>query len=72
MTITPSGMVRVSVPNNYASSLCGLCGNFDGDATNHLQTDGGLNVSALDLYERGAKIAGSWLIPDANTMWVLI
>lgn len=51
LTVTYDWNARViaKVPSSYAGALCGLCGNFDGDASNDLALrGGGQATSALD------------------------
>ena len=62
MTITSTSMVRVMVPSSYSNKLCGMCGNFDSEASNDLTTADGTDVSSKSAAERGALIAGSYLI----------
>lgn len=61
VTVSDNGILRVSVPDSYSNSLCGLCGNFNGDPSD--DTDASISVPE----EAGAQIAGSYLIPDPNT-----
>lgn len=61
-------MVRVSVPDTYGSRMCGLCGNFNGDAADDLQTSDGVDVSAEQYDDRGAMIAGSHLLPTPSDL----
>ena len=73
VTLTPTGMVRVSVPDTYSSStsnikLCGMCGNFNLDPSDDLTTSTRSDVSAESAANRGALIAGSYLLPESSNL----
>ncbi|XP_055002412.1 IgGFc-binding protein [Sorex araneus] len=49
LTVTYDWKSRViaKVPSSYAGALCGLCGNFDGDASNELTLRGGGKTTSV-------------------------
>ncbi|KAF7280111.1 hypothetical protein GWI33_006413 [Rhynchophorus ferrugineus] len=52
------GFLEVSVPPTYKSKLCGLCGNFNGNVQDDLQTKSGKVVDDKDLLSFGT----SWCV----------
>ncbi|NXH14497.1 FCGBP protein, partial [Bucco capensis] len=50
--------VTISVPSTYSNSLCGLCGNFNGDLTDEMMTMDGQVTSNPDL------LGHSWKVKD--------
>jgi len=50
--------VKVFVPKELAGTLCGLCGDADGDPVNDLRTKAGTSTHSM------AEVAVSYLLPD--------
>uniref|UniRef100_K7FN87 VWFD domain-containing protein n=1 Tax=Pelodiscus sinensis TaxID=13735 RepID=K7FN87_PELSI len=50
--------LRVTVPRDFSNSLCGLCGNYNGDPTDDFQTPDG------DLAPSVAALGRSWAVED--------
>ncbi|NXD88896.1 FCGBP protein, partial [Halcyon senegalensis] len=56
--LKPTGEVTVTVAQELSEGLCGLCGDYDGDAANDLQGPSG------ELVEGGEATAEAWRAPD--------
>lgn len=67
MTLSENGILRVRVPDSYTNSVCGLCGDFNGNPDDDLRTAGGTDVSPSAPEVAGAQIAGSYLLADSST-----
>ncbi|XP_032924806.1 zonadhesin-like [Catharus ustulatus] len=53
---------EVSVPSNYSSLLCGLCGNYNGNPNDdNIKSNGDIASNSTDLGE-------SWQVPENNTI----
>lgn len=52
--------LRVTVPNDFSDSLCGLCGNYNGDPSDDFQTPDG------DLAPSVAALGKSWAVEDED------
>ncbi|CAM5176236.1 unnamed protein product, partial [Eretmochelys imbricata] len=52
--------LRVTVPNDFSNSLCGLCGNYNGDPSDDFQTPDG------DLARSVAALGKSWAVEDED------
>ncbi|NXO59459.1 FCGBP protein, partial [Aramus guarauna] len=56
--LSPAGEVTVTVAKDLRKQLCGLCGNYDGNAANDLQGPDG------KLVENVVAVAKAWRAPD--------
>ncbi|XP_050786524.1 IgGFc-binding protein-like isoform X3 [Gopherus flavomarginatus] len=52
--------LRVSVPNDFSDSLCGLCGNYNGDPSDDFRTPDG------DLAPSVTALEKSWAVEDED------
>ncbi|XP_034612356.1 IgGFc-binding protein-like isoform X5 [Trachemys scripta elegans] len=52
--------LRVSVPNDFSESLCGLCGNYNGDPSDDFRTPDG------DLAPSVTALGKSWAVEDED------
>ena len=53
--------VEVTVSSTLKGHLCGLCGTYNGDKGDDLQTPDGVVVTSVDVF------GDSWLVPDPTT-----
>uniref|UniRef100_A0A674IZK9 VWFD domain-containing protein n=1 Tax=Terrapene triunguis TaxID=2587831 RepID=A0A674IZK9_9SAUR len=52
--------LRVTVPNNFSDSLCGLCGNYNGDPADDFRTPDGDQAPSV------AALGKSWAVEDED------
>ncbi|XP_041933424.1 alpha-tectorin-like [Alosa sapidissima] len=50
--------VKVTLPSSFMNSVCGMCGNFDGDKNNDLVKQDGTKAESVEAMGR------SWMVPD--------
>ncbi|KAM7138220.1 IgGFc-binding protein-like isoform 4-T4 [Macrochelys suwanniensis] len=55
-----SNHLRVTVPNDFSDSLCGLCGNYNGDLSDDFRTPDG------DLAPSVTALGKSWAVEDED------
>ncbi len=64
VTYDGTSKVEVNVPSNYSSQMCGICGNYDGNAGNDFRMANGQMTSDSVLY------GSSWTAVGQNARYV--
>lgn len=64
VTFDWSSMARVTLPSNYSSAVCGLCGNFNGDVQDDFVMLNGMRAPDSSSLGQSWQVSG---IPDCSS-----